>query len=301
MEENGPVLTNGDILSIVFGWIYCVAWTISFYPQIWYNHTSKSVTGLSIDMVVGNVIGFFYLTIYTACFLWSSHVRKLYRYRHDGSDNVVEVNDFVFALHALLLSLVCLYQVKIYRKKNEKLSFIGGCIFVAMGIGMGLVLLGWACKLWSVIEVLYTMGLLKVIITVAKYVPQVHMNYKRKSTIGWSIYNVLLDFTGGVFSVAQLFLDSILSENMTNITGNSAKLAIGLISITFGIIFMFQHYILYAEATEKPSAEPFKDSDTKPIDTESKNDPFTPKSYIEIQSLAEINVDQPKVLSDPDQ
>ena len=32
------------------------------------------------------------------------------------------------------------------------------------------------------------------------------MNYQRKSTQGWSIGNVLLDFTGGAFSLLQMFL-----------------------------------------------------------------------------------------------
>ena len=32
------------------------------------------------------------------------------------------------------------------------------------------------------------------------------MNYKRKSTEGWSIGNILLDCTGGSFSILQMFL-----------------------------------------------------------------------------------------------
>lgn len=34
------------------------------------------------------------------------------------------------------------------------------------------------------------------------------MNFCRKSTEGWSIGNVLLDFTGGSFSLLQMFLQS---------------------------------------------------------------------------------------------
>lgn len=34
------------------------------------------------------------------------------------------------------------------------------------------------------------------------------MNYKRKSTIGWSIGNVLLDFTGGWLSMLQMMLNA---------------------------------------------------------------------------------------------
>jgi hypothetical protein len=32
------------------------------------------------------------------------------------------------------------------------------------------------------------------------------MNYRRRSTVGWSIGNVLLDMTGGSMSIAQMGL-----------------------------------------------------------------------------------------------
>lgn len=34
------------------------------------------------------------------------------------------------------------------------------------------------------------------------------MNFRRKSTVGWSIGNVLLDFSGGVLSILQMILQS---------------------------------------------------------------------------------------------
>lgn len=37
---------------------------------------------------------------------------------------------------------------------------------------------------------------------------QAYMNFRYKSTEGWSIGNVLLDFTGGSFSLLQMFLQS---------------------------------------------------------------------------------------------
>lgn len=38
--------------------------------------------------------------------------------------------------------------------------------------------------------------------------PQAYMNFYYKSTEGWSIGGVLLDFTGGSFSLLQMFLQS---------------------------------------------------------------------------------------------
>jgi PQ loop repeat. len=34
------------------------------------------------------------------------------------------------------------------------------------------------------------------------------MNYRRKSTEGWSLGNIILDFTGGILSMLQMILNS---------------------------------------------------------------------------------------------
>ena len=81
--------------------------------------------------------------------------------------------------------------------------------------------------------------------TVVKYIPQAWANYQRKSTAGWSIYQILLDVIGGVLSIAQLVIDSSLQSDWSGITGNPVKLGLGNVSIFFDIIFMVQHYILY--------------------------------------------------------
>lgn len=83
------------------------------------------------------------------------------------------------------------------------------------------------------------------IITVVKYIPQVITNYKNQSTHGWAISMILLDFTGGILSIAQLGIDSYLQKDWSGVTGNPIKLLLGNISIFFDIIFMVQHFCLY--------------------------------------------------------
>ena len=41
-----------------------------------------------------------------------------------------------------------------------------------------------------------------------RYFPQVWLNYRRKSTIGWSVSNAMTDMSGGLFSLAQQSLDA---------------------------------------------------------------------------------------------
>ena len=83
------------------------------------------------------------------------------------------------------------------------------------------------------------------ITVICKYIPQMWVNYKRKSTVGWSIYPMLMDFAGGWLSLAQLVIDSSLQHDWTGITANPVKFGLSNVTIVFDIIFMLQHYVLY--------------------------------------------------------
>lgn len=91
------------------------------------------------------------------------------------------------------------------------------------------------------------------------------MNYRRQSTLGWDINQILLDLAGGVLSLLQLVMDSSLQSDWSGITGNPVKLFLGNISIIFDLIFITQHYILYRGAESK-LVDPHSDSDlTTPL------------------------------------
>lgn len=80
-----------------------------------------------------------------------------------------------------------------------------------------------------------------------KYVPQAYLNYKRQSTVGWSIENILLDISGGVLSLAQLVVDASLQNDWSGLIGNPVKFFLAQIAIVFDILFIFQHYVLYRQ------------------------------------------------------
>jgi len=101
----------------------------------------------------------------------------------------------------------------------------------------------------------YTIGYIKLVATLVKYMPQVFVNYRRQSTEGWSIWQVLLDITGGILSMVQLVIDASFQGDWSGITGNPTKLGLGYISIFFDIIFIIQHYVLYKGASDGKSAE----------------------------------------------
>lgn len=110
------------------------------------------------------------------------------------------------------------------------------------------------CKYMYIIHIeylclkLYYVSGVKMLATLLKYCPQVYMNFKRKSTKGWSILNVLLDFAGGVCSISQLVLDAIISDNIEGIIGNLVKIVLGVITLVFDSVFIMQHYCLYTNS-----------------------------------------------------
>lgn len=118
-----------------------------------------------------------------------------------------------------------------------------GMLALAVCVGLGLAVFGVVAWL----DFLYVLSYMKLVMTVLKYIPQAYLNYLRKSTTGWSVFNVILDFSGGVFSISQILLDSFLSGHWAGILGFLTKLVLGIITLIFDTIFLLQHYHWFPE------------------------------------------------------
>ena len=266
-------------LSHVWGWIYFVAWSVSFYGQVIENYRRRSVSGLNFDFEIYNLVGF---TTYT-----------IYNIRGYISDNLgtgtIEIQDIVFAVHALTLTLITIIQILYYFDPKDKLQTVSHItitiILVMIWGAVLLVIVESGLEYYDphvkenrkyVFNSLVYMGWCKVFISLIKYIPQVISNYKRKSTIGWNIHNILLDFTGGAFSFGQNIVDSFRDDFSVTSDGqpkglNIAKFALSFISMFFDIIFMTQHYILYKDSNsdlggKKEKEKEKEDDSTDPID-----------------------------------
>lgn len=177
-----------SIVNQVIGWIYFVAWSISFYPQVIMNWRRKSVIGLSFDFVALNLTGFVAYSVFNIGLLWVPYIKEQFLLKYPNGVNPVNSNDVFFSLHAVVLTLIIIVQCCLY---------------------------------------------------------EAYMNFHYKSTEGWSIGNVLLDFTGGSFSLLQMFLQSYNNDQWTLIFGDPTKFGLGVFSIFFDIVFFIQHFCLY--------------------------------------------------------
>jgi cystinosin len=239
-------------ISSAIGYTYFLCWSVSFYPQVISNFKRGSTHGLSVDFCGLNVLGFGCYAIYNISFFWSDTIQDEYRRRHgDNAEITVQSNDVAFAIHAFILSLLTLLQIGYYGggiaalQPSRVIGYIMlGIVSVCLVYG-GLIVACMGTLSW--LDYLYMLSFIKILISLIKYIPQVILNIRRRSTIGWSIWNVLLDFSGGILSDLQLVLDCADLGDWTGITGNFAKFGLGFVSVTFDVIFMLQHYVLYRQ------------------------------------------------------
>ncbi|KRF78229.1 cystinosin isoform X2 [Drosophila virilis] len=236
--------------SVIFGWIYFVAWSISFYPQIWINYRRKSVEGLNFDFLTLNIVGFTLYSMFNCGLYFIQSLQNEYGNRHPRGVNPVLLNDVVFSLHAMFATSLTIGQCFKYERGQQRVSktAYGLLIVFALVVVISAGLAGGSVIHW--LDFLYYCSYVKLTITIIKYIPQALMNYRRKSTIGWSIGNILLDFTGGILSMLQMILNAYNYDDWVSIFGDPTKFGLGLFSVLFDIFFMLQHYVFYRQANK---------------------------------------------------
>ncbi len=80
--------------------------------------------------------------------------------------------------------------------------------------------------------------------TLLKHPTQIYYNFKRKSTKGWSIEGMIMDFSGGLFSLIALLLQLYINPKLhLNIT----KLFLSVMSMIYDAAYMTQHFVLYGD------------------------------------------------------
>ncbi len=164
-------------------------------------------------------------------------------------DNMVQLNDVVFSLHALFLTILTCIQAVVYERGPQKVrtwvwAFVS---IVVIGLSWMAALIHHQVPIYGKplhwLDLLYLASSVKLLVTLIKYLPQFLLNYQRRSTSGWSLENVLLDLMGGFFSLGQIVTDAIKDGNVAEILFNPVKVGMGVFSIAFDICFIIQHVV----------------------------------------------------------
>lgn len=255
------------VLSDILGWVYFACWSISFYPQVYLNWKRKSVVGYSFDYVAYNISGYLFYSIYT--------VTNFLQQRRLGLTEAVEPNDVAFALHGVLLMIILIGQCFIYEREEQRVHPAHGVAVACMWLGAILncflafaAVIPWythnpigsSSKDTPPYSVLEYCGYCKVFVSFIKNCPQAYLNYKAKSTAGWSTVNVGLDVTGGLLSFAQQAINAYNQNDWSVMTGNIPKFMLAVESVMFDLLYLTQRFCLYPPGSTDTDAAHLLDS-----------------------------------------
>jgi cystinosin len=172
------------------------------------NFQRGTVAGLSFEFLALNLLGFSCYTVYNGGLYWNATIQAQYFAETHKTSVPVKSNDVFFGLHAVAVTLLTIIQCfTLKREAGQRLSFawgmlaLGLSIFIAVYAAVVATGHGGTENSWWFFAL--NISYVKLAISCCKYIPQVIINHRRRSTGGWSIHNVLLDFTGGLLSVVQ--------------------------------------------------------------------------------------------------
>ena len=236
------------VVSSVIGYNYFALWSVCFYPQVLLNYRRKSTVGLSNDFAILNFMGWSFYSAYLVSMYYNKEIQILYAERF-SNESTVQSNDVAFSVHAMILSFIYLVQI-VYYGETHSLPLKPGTWLLVLGMGIPsavvpILIYGGYLDDSAWLDYFYILSFFKICCTLTKYSKQVVLNWKRKSTSGWNIWYNFLECSGGSLSMLQIVLDSYDMQDITGITGNLAKFALGFATIFFDALFFTQHYILY--------------------------------------------------------
>jgi len=233
------------IFNTILGWSYMVFWGCSYYPQFYLNFKEWSVAGFSLDYGLLNVLAYFSYCVVMCSMYWDPRIRSIYLEEHPHTQIPVETPDLASVIHNMtiifLLGLQCVFLPR-GGQKLTAISYVCSAFFVfAPLLTLPFALAGYLNWLAFV----HVFSYIKIGISLVKYAPQAYMNWRRKSTLGYSPVNMTLDFAGSTFLVLQLILLSVNRNDVYSMIGNPAKTGVGFAAWMFSGLFMVQHFILY--------------------------------------------------------
>ncbi|EQC26161.1 hypothetical protein SDRG_16013 [Saprolegnia diclina VS20] len=216
----------------IAGWTATLAGTLRFYPQLCLNWQRRSVVGLSLDAQVYAVFGFGAYALFNCGFSWTANAH---------TNPLLSPMSIYVNLHALLLSMLLLYQCTIFKRGSQVVStrcqvlVCAALMLILLFLGLGL-LLDVSAFTWPSFVSLTCY--LHVLLTAIKYAPQIELQYERKSTRGFSVYGVVYDCVYGGATLATLLASKAASANPW-------LLAIACMTIACNAILLLQHFALY--------------------------------------------------------
>lgn len=235
----------------------------------------RSTEGISLDFIALNVVGYIALLTSMLLLLYNPSVRQLYHENH-GYYPLLTNMDLIYSAHGLILTFVTVSQLFFwgFKKRSMVLKRITKVIIlsVLMVISSLYSIVGTNTlhkytdheqteRVYTLLDLAILLSYVKILMSLIKYIPQLNHNNKRRSVVGFSIFTIFLDLSGGLLSISQLFIDAYRftgSLNYDVLINNGGKLGLSFVTLFFDLCFVYQWLIFEVYGT-KHSELPYRE------------------------------------------
>ncbi|AMD22542.1 HHL228Cp [Eremothecium sinecaudum] len=247
-----------DLIDLL-GYLYVGCWSVSMYPPLWNNMKLHHTKAVSKDYVILNSVGYcaLILSMLIYALLWADPNSEV---QEEAVQPTLTVFDFWYGIHSWFLNMMLATQViwgrhlwgfkpePTRRMKVVYVRLIYLTFMFAAAITINYLYQNWAYGRNNVNTLLYCnrLYLIKITMSVVKYIAQIKHNFEHKSMKGFPMLSVMLDALGGIFSLVQLVLQLAKAPEFTMAVfiANFGKIGIGMVTLFFNFIYVSQ-WLLY--------------------------------------------------------
>ena len=239
------------MLEKIFGWSSVITWSCVPYPQIFTNLKNKNSDGMSVSMIFLSVLQFLCYTFLSYILFFSNNIKNKYQKIMKDDCTDIYLSDLFFGTHALLSTLILVFQYYYYDHSNNKLTIISSInlltltILVLLEITLCIILYYIHNNDIFLAYLILCFSISHNVFTFLKYVPQIYYTYKRKSIHDWNIANVHFDILGALFLLSEMIVTAINKNEIDSLFSNLAKFNLTIITILFDSILYIQYYYFY--------------------------------------------------------
>lgn len=215
-----------------------------------------------MDFLYLNIVGYVALVSSMCLILFNTEVRQQFFDMHGYFPLLTKI-DLVYSAHGLLLTSVSISQLFLscwgFKKRTTSSKRITRIIitFVLSTIAILYSIVGTtkitslhdsntdqkSLQAFTLLDLAVMLSYIKIFLSLIKYIPQLLHNHRRKSVLGFSMFTIFLDCTGGILSVSQLFLDAYIATghlSMDILISNGGKLWLSFVTLFFDGCFVYQ-------------------------------------------------------------
>eukprot|EP00755_Sulcionema_specki_P034693 Sspe_Gene.103429::Locus_79242_Transcript_1_1_Confidence_1.000_Length_4376::g.103429::m.103429 len=224
------------MVSNIFGWLCTILWAGQGITLAYDCFVRQSVSGLTSDMVLYNVVGITSWTIFSTYF-----------FVHNDLGITTTIQDVVYSFIGMFCMFFLAFEVHVFHGAQPLTTFAKlYVVMVVFWVVKGSVDGGSQDPRLFIPEFVKRLSYIHLGCSAVKYIPQAMYNYKRKSTAGYSIMSVWFDTCGAALLLLQMFFDGIIRHKWSlMITLNFPKFSLACEVIFFNVVYLTQHYILY--------------------------------------------------------